>query len=191
MDNLTIRTGVVAHGASLPLKKLRTKPRWRGVLEAILEEVQELETAIVESIEKRYLANAIGWALEQNGKLVGRPKPGLGQPGGGTDYDTYRALIYAQIAANKSTGTWTDIYGIMGMLGCSGVLGRELHPATFMIEYSGTPFVSGAQLRDVLETATPPFAIDLIYYESAADAFAFAGIGPGKGFGYGEFSTAF
>lgn len=191
MDNLTIRTGVVAHGLSLPLKKLRTKPRWRGVLAAILEEVQELETAIVESVEKRYLANATGWALEQNGKLVGRPKPSLGQPGGGTDYSTYRALIYAQIAANKSTGTWPDIYNIAGMLGCSDVYGRELHPATFQLEYTGSPFVSGSQLREVLTTATPPVAMDLIYYESASDAFAFAGIGPGKGFGYGEFSTAF
>jgi hypothetical protein len=79
----------------------------------------------------------------------------------------------------------------MGMLGCSGVSGWELHPATFQIEYSGSPFVSGEQLRDVLETATGPFAVDLTYYESADTAFALAGPGPGLGLGYGELSTAF
>lgn len=191
MKNLTIRTGVVEHGLSLPLWKLSSKPRWRGVLSAILEEVQELETAIVESVEKRYLASATGWALEQIGKLVGRPKPLLGQPGGGTDYDVYRSLIYAQIAANKSTGTWTDIFGVMGMLGCTELLGREFHPATFSIEFSGDLYITGAQLREVLTTATPPMAIDLVYIETPSDAFALAGIGPGKGLGYGKLSTAY
>ena len=159
---------------------------FRGFIEALAGRWQKLETAAHAVRAARYLANATGQTLTYIGNMVGMPRPA-----GPEDDDLYRALIYAQIAINRSNGSWPDLLNILGLLNASGIRAIDLYPATIQIEYTGETYLDGDRLRTVLTQASAPISINLTYYESAADAFALAGPGPGLGLGYGELSTAF
>lgn len=159
--NITEITTIVADGQARQLAQFKDT-NVQTVLGILLRQVQELETAIVQGLAKTYLANATGWILEQWGKIVGEIKPAYGDAA--TDDDVYRGLIYARIAINNSLGTLPDVYKILRLLQASQPKVREVYPATDQIEYTGTPYISGSQLRDVLELATAPIAFNITEY---------------------------
>lgn len=188
MNNLTEITTIVADGQSRQLSQFK-ETNVQAILGIFLSQVQELETAIVQGLTKTYLAVATGWMLEQWGEIVGEPRPAYGDAA--TDDNVYRGLIYARIAVNNSFGTLPDVYKILRLLNATKSKAKELYPATISLEYTGSMYILGSQIRAVLELATSPISINLTHYESAADAFALAGIGPGLGLGYGKLSTAY
>ena len=187
MRGLTPITTIVEDGAALQLSQF-AQTNVREILEIFLRQVQELEDANVGSLELDYLANATGWALEEWGALVNVPRPSFGPAA--TDDDIYRAEIYAQIAVNRSHSTIPDILKILYLLNAQAVELREIYPATVHIEYDGEPYLTGEQIRSVLERATQPIAIDLVHYEPDT-AFTLAGVNIGLGVGYGTLSTAY
>jgi hypothetical protein len=161
-------------------------PEVKGFVAAIASRIQRLEDNAQAVLVGRYLANATHQTLTYIGNMVGMPRPA-----GPEDDGLYRALICTQIAINTSNGSWPDILRILGLLNASGIRAIDLYPATIQIEYTGATYLDGDRIRTVLTQATAPIAINLTWYESAADAFALAGPGPGLGLGYGKLSTAF
>ena len=161
MNNLTEITTIVADGQARQLAQFN-ETNVQTILGIFLSQVQKLETAIVQGLIQTYLANATGWMLEQWGKIVGELRPAYGLAA--TDDNVYRGLIYARIAVNNSHGTLPDVYKILRLLQASQPKVREIYPATDQVEYTGTPFISGAQIRAVLELATAPIAFNLTEY---------------------------
>jgi len=161
VNNLSEITTIVADGQARQLAQFKDS-NVQTVLGIFLAQVQELETVIVQGLTKTYLANATGWMLEQWGAIVGEPRPAYGDAA--TDDDIYRGLIYARIAINNSLGTLPDVYKILRLLQASQPKVREIYPATDQVEYTGTPFISGEQIRAVLELATAPIAFNITEY---------------------------
>ena len=85
-----------ALGALLP--RFRESDRIKAIVEALVEELQELEDVIFESITKRYLAVAEGENLDVYGILLEQPRNGR------TDED-YRRLLESKILANRGGST--------------------------------------------------------------------------------------
>lgn len=159
MAEVTERTDIVETGLRLPLSQFQSKPRWSGMLRVVLEEIQTLETAIVQSIAKRFIQNATGWALEQIGELVGMPRPAYGDAA--TDDDAYRILIYGQIAANQSHGTLPDLYNLLRALQLTNVRLYNLRGA-IVVNYTSTELSETYSfVRGLLERATHPIAFDI------------------------------
>jgi hypothetical protein len=193
MDGLEIRTTVVADGSRLPLSQFRDKPRFAGLLTAILTELQTLETAIVESVEARYLANATGWALDRIGDLVGIERPTYGDatnnPDSTADDDIYRILIRGQIAASVSYGTTPELYQILQALSLTGGQIYDIYPAAISVQYLDSELaITYEFLRDILERATHPIEIDITHLTETP--FGFAGDDSALGLGVGHLGGA-
>jgi len=186
MSAVTYETAHVTKAINRIPQHLYESDEFRGFVTAIARRIQRLEDNAQAVLIGRYLANATHQTLTYIGNMVGMPRPA-----GPEDDDLYRALIYAQIAINTSNGSWPDILRILGLLNALGIRTVDLHPATIQIEYTGATYLDGDRIRTVLTQATAPIAINLTWYESAADAFALAGPGPGLGLGYGKLSTAY
>lgn len=187
MDNIELRTDVVASGILTPLSQFRGKPRFMGLLSALLTEVQELETAVVESIAARYLANATDWALDQIGELVGLPRPTYGAAA--TDDDAYKILIYGQIGANISHGTLPELYDILRSLQCTQVRLYEVYPAALTVNLIGTDLTATYDvIRPTLERATHPIEFDIVQHSE--HPFGFEGDSSAFGFDDGELGAS-
>lgn len=83
------------------MTSIPTTPEER-FLAALLEPAAEIESALHQMIAMRRLDDAVGVHLETIGDLVGQDREGF-------DDDTYRRLIRARIAANRSDGTLDDL----------------------------------------------------------------------------------
>jgi hypothetical protein len=187
MDNLTHNTDVADDGVALLLSQFRAQGNVPDVLEALLGEVQELETAIVPALDDVYLAAATGWALEQIGELVGMPRPGYGDAQ--SDDDAYRVLVYGQIAANVSTGTLPELYNILRSLSLTGTRIFEVYPAAITVTYTWTELsLTYAFLRDILERATPPIELDITSHDETP--FGLLGDDSAYGLGVGHIGAA-
>lgn len=75
------------------------------IIRALLAPAPQLEQAMRDVLLKRGVETAIGVQLDALGKLVGRPRTGLG---GDEDDEVYRRYVRAQIATNRSNGTVRD-----------------------------------------------------------------------------------
>jgi|SRR3989344_2371633 len=182
MDNITEITTIVEDGSKRPLAKLQKATKFMAVLQAFLAELQELETAIIATISARYIANAIGWQLDQTGKLVGRPRPAYGPAV--TDDNAYRALVYAQIAANTSSGMESNVLGLLGALQTGDPHVYDVYPAAIVINYQPTPLINSADMRDILMQTKAPVAMDIS--EHTDQPFGFLGDGGAFGFDEGQ-----
>lgn len=182
MDNITEKTTVVTDGGKRPLGQFRNKPKWMGVLNALLTECQALESATIQSIEARYLANSTGWALEQSGNLVGMPRPAYGVAH--TDDNAYRALIYGRIGANVSHGTEEDLLGILRTIQTVSPQIFDLTPATIAVQFQPSPIIDRSFIREILKQAKAPVTMEIT--EITATPFGFAGDNTAYGYGVGE-----
>lgn len=86
--------------ASLP--PTLDKPAWRGLITALMGQLQAIEDAAIATILQRALTVAEGAQLDLLGKLVGQPRDAR------VDAD-YRRVIGCKIAVNESQGTREDL----------------------------------------------------------------------------------
>jgi len=183
VDNISIRTGVVADGQRLLLSQFRNGSNVEDLLGALLAEAQLFEDACIPLIESFWLANATGWVLDQYGKLVGYERPSYGPAY--DDDDAFRILIYGQIGANVSYGTLPDLYQILGALQLGSAYIADVYPAAIVVNYEQTQLSAEYDfVRDVLERATHPIEIDIT--ETTASAFGLLGDDTALGLSVGE-----
>lgn len=102
------------------------------LLATYTDETQELETAIQQVLNDRWLDTSVGVQLDGLGQIVGRERQGA------TD-ETYRRLLSAQIALNLSTGSVQDVVSILELFlpGVTLELKQE-YPAAFTVTAMGT-----------------------------------------------------
>ena len=121
----------VNEGLARLIEQYKESPNLRAWISSYLKQVQDLENAIWEVINLRFLPNAFGHQLDVLGKLVGLEREGLSD-------DLYRGAINLQIRINLSHGTPIDVLVVARLL-----LGQayptieysERSPATIILKF--------------------------------------------------------
>lgn len=132
--------GVTLH---TPLALLRliefwkNKPNLRGVLANYTDEIQLLENAVWDTINKRLLDNATFAQLDVLGAIVGEPRDGLAD-------DPYRVRIRVRILINKSFGTVPDVIGVLKLADTAAFHYVRYGTAAFQIYYDAPPSSAAA-----------------------------------------------
>lgn len=103
--SLTQSTDHGDRGVSKLLDQFQDKAFLEAVLRAFLFQVQRLENAVWEVILLRTIEAGEGMTLDYIGRIVGRPRLGLGDP-------DYRIAIRAQIRINRSSGRPEDLIDV-------------------------------------------------------------------------------
>lgn len=126
------------------------KPRWAALFVAIARQIQDIEDAACDVIEKRMIANATGAQLQVLAKLVRQIDPGLGD-------EVLRNLIRVRIRVNRSLGRLADLLAVFQLLGVDKA-NREIvpsPPAKLEIYLSGAMPLPTDMLTDLLNEAAP------------------------------------
>lgn len=138
-------------GVGLLIWQFRGKPRLEAMLRALLEVVQQAEDAAWQVLTERWLDNAIGAQLDAIGTIVDLARAGWLD-------DTYRALLRAQVRVLRSRGRWSDLLGILELLGVTLSLVRTSEPGMAAIRIVlGEPLdgaIDGAVLFRLLAGGT-------------------------------------
>lgn len=100
----------------------RDKPSMASILSAFSTRAQDLETALFELLEERWIDSAVGAQLDILGRLVGVDRESL-------DDTAFRSAILVRIAINRSSGTAPDVFGILETTDPTNVF-RYLRSAT-------------------------------------------------------------
>ena len=175
--------------------KLGDKPNVLAVLDAYVEQVQDLEDDIYQNLNDRMfdpdaslvppLVPAANAQLDQYGKLVGLARNGLSD-------DDYRAAIRTQLLANRSSGTIDNLLTVVSRyLAVDVVLFSQLQPAQFQLFYAlpgGTSTTQRAQLAVLLPQVAPAgVGWDVVEYPGNLDT-VFRFDTPGQGYDQGEYA---
>ena len=91
------------------LTQYKGKPKLAALIEALVEQVQLSENAVVDLVDKRSLDQAKGQQLDKLGTIVGRSRSGF-------DDDFYRILLYVQIGQNTSQGGPAKLISVFKLL---------------------------------------------------------------------------
>ena len=163
------------------LGQWRNAPNSNIVLEAIADEMQELENAIYDVLLYRNIQNGTYKILDLFGTVLDETRP-LNMSD-----DDYKKILLAKIIVNRSEGKRSDIINILKTLGATGIFAQDLYPATMQINYTGIDdtFLTVSEVKELLEKGTHPIKFDISSYES--DYFGFAGDPLALGFGDGRF----
>lgn len=133
---------------------LQEKTNWTNLLTAIINQLQEVETAAHDVLTETTLDNAADDALDQVGKVVGQDRLGLSDA-------VFRAYCRARIIANQSKTTWEELISICELVinnPSTTILGAYANYKTFRV------FLGG----DVLDYQTEQVLIDLLNIAKAA-----------------------
>lgn len=129
------------------------KPRIAAILKSWLDEMQALENAIFDVLNKRLLDNAISAQLDVLGKIVGQPR--------GTSDDTlYRGLIRIRIQVNRSLGEASDVYAFLRdfstlVFGHADFVYTEPSTATIVARFQDTFAVFSPLFADLARAVRP------------------------------------
>jgi hypothetical protein len=125
----------VLEGINHLIEFFRQGPRNQAALEAVLDQVQELENALWTFYSSFDPDTATGKALELLGRLVGEPQLGRSD-------DEYRAAIRVRVLVNASDGKPAQLYeianGIFSWFDTPPTVRMyESYPATIDVELTG------------------------------------------------------
>lgn len=139
----------------VPLALSRLVERWRKpVVTALLTswatELQAVENMWLELMLAQSPDYAAGAVLDQIGRKVGQARFGF-------DDDTYRALVRARIAANKSQGKGEDLIAVIEAALPETEFTLTEHPVGFSITFS-EPVLDGVAVALVLLLAAARMA---------------------------------
>lgn len=143
------------------------KPRIASFIWAIVTGLQELENAVHSVITLRQVDNATLTQLQVLGKIVG-------QRYAAEDVETYRGLIKARIAANRSSGTIDDLLRVIQALDYAHIP-EWWNPADSVIAFlldadSGLPLAATMQL---LRDAKAAHEQVRVYHQVGSGTYAF------------------
>lgn len=129
------------------------KPRFGSIVYSWLSEVQELEDAAFDVINKRLLENATHKQLDTLGKIVGIRRGSAGD-------DLYRGLIRIKIQVNLSQGQAQDVYDMFSafsslVYGHTDFVYTEPGPMTIVVRFQDTFPVDSPQLTRLAKAVRP------------------------------------
>jgi hypothetical protein len=123
-------TNHVELGLNMLLEQFRDSTNLRGVLEALFDQIQDLEDAVQPIIDARNIDDATADRLDCIGQLVQVPRDGRSD-------DAYRIRIRAELALLNSDGTTEDLIAVLQALLAlatpDDILVNEYFPKTIYI----------------------------------------------------------
>jgi len=186
---LALQTSQVAAGLARLIEQFKRKPKIQSLLRGWLQQVQSLEEALFELYGNRSLDTAIGEQLDGIGEIVGEQRLGR-------DDETYRLLLRARIASNRSAGTVQELVDILALLlpGTSVQIAEQF-PASIVVEIQDAIDENlGSEVAILVRRAKAAGVKYLLHWFRAGDVFAYSDSGApelasAEGFGAGEYSA--
>lgn len=169
---LTKNTDYAGDTAARLVEKLK-RDSHSNFLATFAAELQEFETAAFEVLLDRWLETAEGVQLDGLGQIIGRERLG-------TDDDTYRLLLKAQILINLSSGTIPQILEIIPkVIPAISLEFVSEFPAGFTLVADDEPLDAGVGpiIADILTSATAGGVRGLFQYFETVPHFRFDGSG--------------
>jgi hypothetical protein len=162
------------------IQQYKGKPRIESLVEAFVQDFQNLETVGKDLNENRSIDTATGNTLDRLGDIVG-----LDRESGQSD-DDYRILLKSKIGQNVSQGEPERIIDIARVLtGANLVLLDERYPAGLAVGVD-VPVPTQDEINMLIEILDKASAAGVrfegISFFDPTEAFAFAGSLPGLGF---------
>jgi hypothetical protein len=172
----------VARAKARVIQQYKEKQNLLAIIEAITNQIQDIEDALYQLLNGRLIDNAVGIQLDRIGTIVVLTRPiGLGD-------NFYRALLYAKIGQNTSQGETEKVLNVFRLATQSNTVNfQDCGLAGHILMGSGGPL--SPQIIDLVRELTQGSSgagirVDEIGYFDETDAFAFAGSGgTAKGFG--------
>lgn len=163
------------------IQQYKGKPNTESLLEAFVQEFQNLESLGKQLNEMRSVNTATGNTLDRLGSVVGQRRlPGQSD-------DDYRVLVKSKISQNVSQGEPERLIEVYKTLNTTTlVILEENFPASVSFE-SDHVFADQAEVNMLLEilekTAAAAVRIEFLVQFDTGEPFAFAGTLSGLGFG--------
>jgi hypothetical protein len=160
--------------------QFRNKVTWTKWVALIAKQAQDMEDAAQTLFSLLDITNAVGLGLDLIGRIVGQPRLGFADP-------TYRLLLYARIAANKSDGSPEDLYVVLeallgatigliyeGSIGAKEFAMRVKSPITRIQAIIGAGLLRDATeagSKAILEWQENPTSVSFVYDGTAAQGY--------------------
>lgn len=115
------------------LQQYKGKPRIQGLLQALVNQIQDLEDSTFAIDAGRQLINAQGIQLDGIGQIVGINRNGLSDA-------VYLLFIYGKIGENFSDGTIPALLTIIqNLFRAASLIFQDVYPAGVSVQVLGTP----------------------------------------------------
>lgn len=175
------------------LEQNKNKPLLDGLLTAIIQEHQNLETMFFDLLEDRSINTAVGFLLDRLGTIVGQTR----EPG--QSDDDYRLAIKTRVSINVSQGEPERAISVyQALLGATLVMIQELYPAAVALMSEIVPSNLPAVFRTVRQVIPAGVRLDFLGTFDLTEPFAMDGVMVGSGFGTtadplvgGKFATVY
>ena len=171
----------VTRGLSRLPHQFSESPRFRFLIQALLEELQEVEDALEEIKNQKNIDNAIGLQLDGLGEILGKRREGL------TD-TPYRLALKVQQILNAGEGQYETVLDLWRILlnSTSATVTEEFPAGVTLFSDTGTPTLPmlNTLVKALPVTVTASFTSTI----DAEPFFSFVG-GDGIGFGSTEDSS--
>lgn len=151
-------------------QQYKGKPKIEGLFQAIIEEIQRLEDALIDLRDGRSIYTAEGAQLDIWGQV-------LNQDRGGLEDTPYRLVLLGQIAVNVSKGTPEDLIQVFSLFTSPTYVSlNEFYPAAVQLtSVGGTPIGNIDDIKSALRRACPAgVSIDL-FTTAPGNPFVFDG----------------
>ena len=106
---ITYQSTLALQGVARLLHQFRGKENIEALLTAFLDEVQAIETALVDCLLLRTITDAEGEQLDLIGRVIGLERNGL-------DDEKYRLNLIARVAINIGSGTPEELLRLASLL---------------------------------------------------------------------------
>ena len=155
MTDIALVSDHTQEALGLLIGAYRGLPRLSGLISAIVNRTQELESSNWDVLNKRLLdytdangnpAHATGAQLDTIGRLIGRGRNGQSDA-------AYLTYVRAQIFLNKSRALRGDVATLLQLLDPALFLYTEFYPCVIVIEYPVLPSTAPAVLADIAQHA--------------------------------------
>jgi hypothetical protein len=179
--NKITNVDLVARAKSLLLSQFQTKENINKVVEALVEQVQELDNTAVSLQSVRMLDNAYGVYLDNIGQKLKVDRSSLND-------DDYKTAIKVRMLKNSSKGSYDDIHAIMSLLTYNlPVYIKNNH--YYVIEL--TAYLACLNTETGLEMIKQlfPAGVALRIQNSSSTPFGFEGNPKAKGFSSTSYNT--
>ncbi len=122
----------VNQALGLLVQQFKDKPRVAAFLRALMNQIQKLETVLIELYSERALDTAVGVQLDGIGEIIGEDRLGRSD-------DAYRIGLRGRIRLNLASGTVEDIYGVLDscLSGLYGLALEQIFPASILVTITG------------------------------------------------------
>lgn len=186
MVPFTNNPDLVGEAQGLLISQFQDKPRVNGIVEAIVEPLQDVQDTLYAMLTQTYVTNAVGAQLDIIGEYVGITR-------GGYPDDLFRLFIQVQIGINNSQGHANEILAIVGLItGATNVLYIPGFPAGMSLQvninlpaYLASLPLTGAEFIQLIQKTIPAGVAlyGISWYDGPGTAFGWESDPDALGFG--------